>query len=113
PPPALPARNTPGEPAGARLLRAAGAAPNHGRKPGLLGESHEQEPPVPPLSAAVDLESGPDIVRLLLERGPDPDVPGLDDRTPYQRAVRPGQDQVADLLARHGASTALSSADEF
>jgi len=40
-------------------------------------------------------------------------VPGLDGRTAYQRAVRTGQDQVADLLARHGASTALSSADEF
>ena len=40
-------------------------------------------------------------------------MPGLDDRTPYQRAVRTGQDQVADLLARHGARTALSSADEF
>ena len=34
-------------------------------------------------------------------------------RTPYQQAVRTGQDQVAELLARHGASTALSSTDEF
>jgi ankyrin repeat protein len=40
-------------------------------------------------------------------------VPGRDGRTPYQQAVRTGQDQVAGLLARHGASTVLSSADEF
>src|SRR5438046_1869796 len=50
---------------------------------------------------------------LLLDRGADPDVCGWHGRTPYQQAVRTGQGQVADLLARHGASTTLSSADEF
>jgi ankyrin repeat protein len=40
-------------------------------------------------------------------------MPGPDGRTPYQQAVRTGQDQVAELLAQHGAGTALSSADEF
>jgi ankyrin repeat protein len=110
---ALSAPISTGDVAGVRLLLDAGADPNHLLESGLLGESHEQEPPVPPLSAAVDLESGPGIVGLLLERGADPDVPGLDGRTAYQRAVRTGQDQVADLLARHGASTALSSDDEF
>jgi ankyrin repeat protein len=110
---ALSAPISTGDVAGVRLLLDAGADPNHLLEAGLLGESHEQEPPVPPLSAAVDLESGPEIVGLLLERGADPDVPGLDGRTAYQQAVRTGQEQVAALLARHGASTALSSADEF
>ena len=110
---ALSAPISTGDVAGVRLLLDAGADPSHLLEAGLLGESHEQEPPVPPLSAAVDLESGPEIVGLLLERGADPEVPGLDGRTAYQQAVRTGQDRVADLLARHGASTALSSADEF
>lgn len=42
-----------------------------------------------------------------------PDVPGPDGRTPYQQAVRTVQDPVAELLARHGAGTALSAADEL
>jgi ankyrin repeat protein len=110
---ALSAPISTGDVAGVRLLLGAGAGPNHLLEAGLLGESHEHEPPVSPLSAAVDLEAGPEIVALLLERGADPDGPGRDGRTTYQQAVRTGQDQVADLLARHGASTALSSADEF
>ena len=110
---ALSAPISTGDVAGVRLLLDAGADPSHLLDAGLLGESHEQSPPVTPLSAAADLESGPEIVGLLLERGADPDVPGLDGRTAYQQAVRTGQDQVADLLARHGASTTLSSADEF
>jgi ankyrin repeat protein len=110
---ALSAPISTGDAAGARLLLDAGADPNHLLDAGLLGESHEQEPPVPPLSAAVDQESGSEMIGLLLERGADPDVPGWHGRTPYQQAVRTGQDDVADVLARHGASTALSSVDEF
>src|SRR6185437_11849374 len=56
---ALSAPISTGDVAGVRLLLDAGADPNHLLEAGLLGESHEQEPPVPPLSAAVDLESGP------------------------------------------------------
>jgi ankyrin repeat protein len=110
---ALSAPISTGDVAGARLLLDAGADPNHLLDAGLLGESHEHEPPIPPLSAVVDLESGSEMAGLLLERGADPDVPGWHGRTPYQQAVRTGQGQVADLLARHGASTALSPADEF
>jgi ankyrin repeat protein len=110
---ALSAPISTGDVAGVRLLLDAGADPNHLLEAGLLGESHEQEPPVPPLSAAVELESGSEMIGLLLERGADPDVPGWHGRTPYQQAVRTGQDQVAELLARHGASTALSSVDGF
>jgi ankyrin repeat protein len=70
-------------------------------------------PPVPPLSAAIELEAGPELAGVLLEYGAGPDVPGRDGRTPYQQAIRTGQDQVAEVLARHGASTAMSSADKF
>ena len=110
---ALSAPISTGDVAGARLLLDAGADPNHLLDAGLLGESHEQSPPVTPLSAAIEMQAGPELTGLLLEYGAAPDVPGPDGRTPYQQAVRTGQDQVAELLARHGASTALSSADEF
>jgi Ankyrin repeats (3 copies) len=110
---ALSAPISTGDVAGARLLLDAGADPNHLLEAGLLGESHEQSPPVRPLSAAIELEAGPDLTDLLLEYGAAPDVPGWDGRTPYQQAIRTGQDQVADMLARHGASTTLTPADRF
>ena len=110
---ALSAPISTGDVAGVRLLLDAGADPSHLLDAGLLGESHEQSPPVTPLSAAIEMQAGPELTGLLLEYGAAPDAPGPDGRTPYQQAVRTGQDQVADLLARHGADTALSSADEF
>ena len=110
---ALSAPISTGDVAGVRLLLDAGADPNHLLEAGLLGASHEQSPPVTPLSAAIEMQAGPELTGLLLEYGAAPDGPGPDGRTPYQQAVRTGQDQVAELLAQHGASTALSSADEF
>jgi ankyrin repeat protein len=110
---ALSAPISTGDVTGARLILDAGADPNHLLPSGLLGESHEQSPPVPPLSAAIEMEAGPELTGLLLEHGAAPDVPGWDGRTPYQQAVRTGQDQVAELLARFGASTALTPADRF
>jgi ankyrin repeat protein len=110
---ALSAPVSTGDITAARLLLDAGADPNQPFDAGLLGESHAPSPPVPPLSAAIELEAGPELTGLLLQYGAAPDVQGPDGRTPYQQAVRTGQAQVADLLARHGASTALSAADEF
>jgi ankyrin repeat protein len=110
---ALSAPISTGDVAGVRLLLNAGADPNHLLEAGLLGASHEQSPPVTPLSAAIEMQAGPELTGLLLEYGAAPDGPGPDGRTLYQQAVRTGQDQVAELLAQHGASTALSSADEF
>ncbi|HET9968289.1 MAG TPA: hypothetical protein VFQ68_08620 [Streptosporangiaceae bacterium] len=110
---ALSAPISTGDITAARLLLEAGADPNHLLDASLLGDSHAQSPPVPPLSAAIALEAGPELAGLLLQYGAALDVPGPDGRMPYQRAVRTGQDQVAELLARHGASTVLSPADEF
>jgi ankyrin repeat protein len=102
-----------GDTAGVRILLDAGADPNHRLDSGLLGESHEQAPPVPPLSAAIALESDPELITLLLERGADPDAPDGHGRTPYQQAVRGGHELIAELLARHGASTSVAEADRF
>jgi ankyrin repeat protein len=110
---ALSAPLSSGDVTAARLLLEAGADPNRPLDAGLLGESHEQEPPVPPLSAAVALEAGPELTGLLLEHGASPDTPGPDGRTPYQQAVRTGQQRVAELLARHGAHTTLPAADQL
>lgn len=110
---ALSAPISTGDVIAARLLLEAGADPNHLLEAGLLGESHEQEPPVRPLSAAVELEAGPELTGLLLQYGAAPGAPGPDGRTLYQQAVRTGQDQVAELLARHGAGNALTPAGEL
>jgi len=87
---ALSAPISTGDVTGTRLILEAGADPNHLLSSGLLGESHEQEPPVPPLSAAIEMEAGPELAGLLLQYGAAPDVPGADGRTPYQQAVRTG-----------------------
>ena len=49
---ALSAPISTGDVAGVRLLLDAGADPNHLLEAGLLGESHEQEPPVPQIGRA-------------------------------------------------------------
>jgi hypothetical protein len=79
-----------GDVAGARLLLDAGADPNRLLDAGLLSESHEQEPAVPPLSAAVDLESGSEMVGLLLERAPTPTFPAGTAAPPTSRPSAQG-----------------------
>jgi ankyrin repeat protein len=110
---ALSAPISTGDITGVRILLDAGADPNHLLEAGLLGESHEGTPPVPPLSAAIAGDCGPAIIALLLDHGADPSTPGPDGRTPYQLAVRKGQAQLAGLLAEHGARTDLTPADRF
>jgi ankyrin repeat protein len=110
---ALSAPLSTGDITGVKLLLDAGADPSRRLDAGLLGESHEGTPPVPPLSAAIELDCDPAIVALLLDRGADPSTPGPDGRTPYQLAVRKGQVQLAELLAAHGARTDLTAADRF
>jgi hypothetical protein len=87
---ALSAPISTGDVAGARLLLDAGADPNRLLDAGLLSESHEQEPAVPPLSAAVDLESGSEMVGLLLERAPTPTFPAGTAAPPTSRPSAQG-----------------------
>jgi ankyrin repeat protein len=110
---ALSAPLSTGDVTGVELLLDAGADPNRLLDAGLLGESHEGQPANPPLSAAIELDCDPAIIGLLLDRGADPSTPGADGRTPYQLALRKGQAQIAELLARHGAATELTATDRF
>ena len=69
---ALSAPISTGDVAGVRLLLDAGADPSHLLDAGLLGESHEQSPPVTPLSAAIEMQAGPELSRAAarVRRGP-------------------------------------------
>jgi ankyrin repeat protein len=108
---ALSAPISTGNVAGVRLLLDAGADPNHLLDATLLGESHEQSPPVrrcPRRSNA----SGAGTDRLLLEYGAAPDVPGPDGRTPTRgrpHRAGPGRGPARAPRRQHDAS----SADEF
>lgn len=86
-----------------RLLLDAGGDPNEGAL----------------LAHAVRRGRGPDVVRLLAERGADLDRPGGETwrgdvpvRTAYQHAVLRGGDDVAGVLAELGADTRLDPGDE-
>ena len=67
---------------------------------------------------AVRRGRGPETIELLVSHGADIDRPGGETwrgdvplRTPYQHAVLRGKDELAELLARLGASTELDPAD--
>lgn len=67
---------------------------------------------------AVRRGRGPEVVRMLVEHGADVDRPGGETwrglvplRTPYQHAVLRNMREVADELARLGASTEVAAAD--
>ena len=46
-----------------------------------------------------------EMAKVLLDQGADPNVTRADGRTPYQLAVRHGNNHVAELLLAHGATT--------
>jgi ankyrin repeat protein len=67
---------------------------------------------------AVRRGRGPETIELLVQHGADADRPGGETwrgdvplRSPYQHAVLRGKDELAALLARLGASTAVDPAD--
>ncbi len=67
---------------------------------------------------AVRRGRGPEMIELLVVHGADVDRPGGETwrgdvplRTPYQHAVLRGKDELAELLARLGASTDVDPAD--
>ena len=85
-----------------RLLLEHGADPNEG-----FSVAH-----------AVRRGRGPEVIELLVSHGADVDRPGGETwrgdvplRTPYQHAVLRGKDDLAQLLARLGASTDVDPAD--
>jgi ankyrin repeat protein len=70
------------------------------------------------LAHAVRRGRGPETIELLVSHGADLDRPGGETwrgdvplRTPYQHAVLRGKDEVAEVLARLGASTDVDPAD--
>ena len=72
----------------------------------------------PHVAHAVRRGCGPEAIELLASHGADVDRPGGETwrgdvplRTPYQHAVLRGKDELAELLARLGASTEFDPAD--
>ena len=49
-------------------------------------------------------DQGPGVVRLLLDRGADPNLPKKDGSTPLHRASQLGEIEIVRLLVKHGAS---------
>lgn len=85
-------------PAGVDLYLTHGADPNF-RIPWLHNRTH--------LGRAVTEGRNAGIVVMLLEHGGDPNAKDDRDLTPYQYAVRRGNDEIARLLADRGADTSL------
>jgi ankyrin repeat protein len=98
---------------GVRLLLDGGADPNHALPGELLGEAYRNEPPVPPVPAAIRLGCDTALVSLLLERGGVASGAGPDGLTPYQMALRDGRTDLAQLLSRHGAQVGSTVLDRF
>ncbi len=96
-----------------RLLLDAGVDPAQPLPPEALGESYAPEPPVGAVHAAVELDTGIELIALLLERGADPDGQGQDGRSAYELAVRQGRTEVAELLTSHGARDDATDIDRF
>ena len=72
----------------------------------------------PHVAHAVRRGRGPETIELLVSRGADVNRPGGETwrgdvplRTPYQHAVLRGKDELAEVLARLGASTEVDPAD--
>ncbi|HEX6683923.1 MAG TPA: ankyrin repeat domain-containing protein [Candidatus Limnocylindrales bacterium] len=99
-----------GDVEGARLMLNAGADPNRPLPAALFGEEEGGQPPLPPVHAAVRFGSSPAMLRLLLDRGADPNGRGPDGQSPYRLALRLGRADAANLLLRLGAREHTSSA---
>jgi ankyrin repeat protein len=102
-----------GDTEGVRLLLDAGADPGRPLPAGLLSEDAPADQLVAPLAAAVEARCAPQLIELLLARGADPDAPDIGGRSSYRLAVRRGQSDLAQLLARHGAREDATSIDRF
>lgn len=107
---ALAAPLTTGDAEVTRLLLAAGADAARLIPPAALGVGDPGDLPVP---VAVRNGHSAELVELLLTHGGDASTPGRDGQPPYRLAVRQGRRDLADLLARYGASEETTDVDDF
>jgi ankyrin repeat protein len=98
---------------GTRLLLGAGVDPNHPLRADLFGDHLAAEPPIPTVAAAVEFGRGPDVVRILVEAGADPNAPGRGAYSPYRLALRQGDVELADWLVAHGATPDMTDSDRL
>jgi ankyrin repeat protein len=96
-----------------RMLLAAGADPNRLLPADGFGSSHEGEPPLPPLSAAIQSGCRAELADLLLSHGADPNSADPDGRSPYRLATSLGRADLIELLRRHGARDDTTVAERF
>jgi ankyrin repeat protein len=96
-----------------RMLLAAGADPNRLLPAELFGSSHEHEPPLPPLSAAIQSGCPAELVDLLLSHGADPNAADSDGRSPYRLATSQGRADLTALLLWHGARDETTDTERF
>jgi ankyrin repeat protein len=96
-----------------RLLLAAGADPNLPLPADGFGSSHEGEPPLPPLYAAIQSGCPAELVDLLLSHGANPNTAGPDGHSPYRLATSLGRADLIETLRRHGARDDTTVADRF
>lgn len=89
-----------------RAGQAAEAARVLDREPSLVEELFEERTPLHEAVAA----NQPAIVRLLLERGADPDVRDGDGRLPLHRCIELGRDAIVTILLAGGASLDVCAA---
>jgi len=110
---ALAAPISTGDTAAVRLLLEAGVEPNRPVPAELFGASHEGEPPVPTVYAAVRAGVPPLLLGLLVEHGADPDAPGGEGRSPIRLAIGHGREDLVEMLQRLGARDDTTEADRL
>jgi ankyrin repeat protein len=108
---ALAAAISTGDTEALRLLLRAGADPTR-RLPGQL-YGQVDDPPWPPVYAAIRSGCPVELVHVLLEGGADPAAAGPDGRTPHQLAARAGRADLARLVRSYGAGPSATDVDLF
>lgn len=96
-----------------RLLLDAGVDPRIPIPADAFAEA-DDEPPIPPLRAAIQWRAAPEVIELLLTRGADPDADvAATGPSAYQIAARRGEETIVELLRNHGSHDDASVIDTF
>lgn len=101
----------PGNVEGVRLLLEAGGDPGRPVRDGIA-DGHLASRELAPLALAVTT-CGVDVVEPLLVAGADPNARGTDHLSVVRRAARKGNQEVVDLLLRHGAKDDTTAVDRY